>query len=186
MKNHVQLLKETFDPTSVEGYGEFAGEIAAELDKVKETFVSGTSGDKDSGYHYLYHLTDDKNEILEQGLDVAELMNHLLAITLIGANKSESRVFDVVKPLLVGESAEHILADVFEDVETNYEPLSEALIKVSVMLDKLIENDELIDRWDKRFEINELRFAFELTKEGISSTARIPRMIQYRRNRNWP
>jgi len=166
IKNHIQLLKETFDPTSVENYGEIAPEINEELIKVKETILNGDTGEKDSAYHHMYHLTEDKNDILELGLDISELLNHVLALALVNVDTEKSRVFKVIKPLLEGSRDEMALAAIFEDVESNYEPLGEDLLKVAAAIDQLEQAGDLLDHFNKRFDFGELRFDYELTKEG--------------------
>lgn len=166
VKNHIQMLKETFDPRVVEGYGSIAPNISVELEKVQEILINGSKGDKDSAYHYLYHLTEDKNELLELGLDIAELLNHLLALALCRLDSENSKVYKVVLPLLKGESDEEELAQVFDDVEINYEPLGQALINVSSMIDRYSGDEKLISTFDRVFEINELKYALELTKDG--------------------
>ena len=166
VKKHIQIIKETFDPRFAEGYGEIAPEIANEIEKVKEIFITGDQNAKDSGYHYLYHLTEEKNEILEIGLDIAELLNHLLALVLCNLDIEESRVYKIVSPLLNGERSPTALADVFEDVELNYEPLGEAMTTVDTLIDHVDQDKDLLEEFDRTFLINELKFAFELTKEG--------------------
>jgi len=166
VKNHIQMLKETFDPRVVEGYGTIALDISNELEKVQEILINGSKADKDSAYHYLYHLTEDKNEFLELSLDIAELLNHLLALALCKFDSKKSHVYRVLLPLLNGEMSEEILADVFKNIEANYEPLGNDLVNVSSMIDRFAGNANLVNEFDKSFEMNELKYAFELTKEG--------------------
>jgi len=42
IKNHIQMLKETFDPRVVEGYGTIALNISNELEKVQEILINGS------------------------------------------------------------------------------------------------------------------------------------------------
>ncbi len=166
VKNHIQLLKETFDPVSVEGYGEVACEIALELERVKKELINGENPQKDSGYHHMYHLTEDKNNMIELALDLTELLNNVLALALVDFDSEGFRVYNVVKPLLEGESSELILAKVFEDVEQNYEHIGNDLLKISSVMDQLMKCSELIEEAGKTLEFNEFKYAFELSKEG--------------------
>jgi hypothetical protein len=166
VKNHIQILKESFDPACVTGYGSLASEIATELKKVEEVLIHGEKAEKDSAYHYMYHLTTDKNEMLELGLDLAELLNHMLALVICKFDQADSRVFKVIKPLFEGVSSTVELTEVFDDVESNYEPLGENLIYVGDGIDRLLTIQETISAMNLDFVVNELRYAFELTKEG--------------------
>lgn len=168
VKNHIQMIKESFDPKCVEGYGQIAGEIAAELEDVKTILLDKdkSKADKDSAYHHMYHLTEDKNALLEKALDVQELLNHLVGLCLVKFDGETSEVYGSIKPLFQNEKDELVLGGVFEDVEANYEPLGEALTKVSAMIDGMFEYKHIFEGLECLFEIEELRYAFELTKEG--------------------
>lgn len=165
VKNHVQLLKETFDPRVVEGYGEYVEQIAVELKRVEDVLRDGNTADKDSAYHFLYHLTEDKNELLEDALDIAELLNHLVGISLCELEK-DNQGFGIFNQLVERPSDEEQLASLFEAIEVSYEPLGEHLLKVSQVIEHLQSKESLIRQLDKAFMLNELIYAFELSKEG--------------------
>ncbi len=168
VKNHIQMIKESFDPKCVEGYGQIAGEIARELENVKGVLLDkdGSKADKDSAYHHMYHLTEDKNVLLEKALDVQELLNHVIGLCLVKFDGEKSEVYTSIRPLLQNEKDETVLAGVFENVESNYELLGDALIKVSSLIDSMLERKPILEGLDSLFDIEELRYAFELTKEG--------------------
>jgi len=113
----------------------------------------------------LYHLTEDKNELLDDALDIAELLNHLIGISLCEVD-IDNLGFSVFSQLISRPEEEEQLADLFEEVESSYEPLGESLIKVTQLIDYLRNKATEICSVDQVFLINELEYAYELSKEG--------------------
>ncbi|MBN2222812.1 MAG: hypothetical protein JW708_11445 [Vallitaleaceae bacterium] len=167
VKNHIQVLKETYSPESVLFYEEIGEWIAKELRQVAKVFADGNESDMDSAYHHLYHLTDDKNKLLDKALDLAELLNHLLGIALSTLDSmEENTVYHSIKKIFTLETPEEELFEVFHGVEEEYEKLGEGLMEIGQVIDLLLQKKEDYYNEDNDLKFNELRFSYELTREG--------------------
>ncbi len=82
LHNHIKILKESFDPKTVEGYGLIAPNIATDLEKIEKVLIEGSDEEKRQCIPSYVHLTEDKNICLEKALDIAEIINHLIGIVL--------------------------------------------------------------------------------------------------------
>ena len=167
LQNHIKILKETFDPKTVEGYGIIAPSIAHDLEKVEDTLCNANDEEKDSAYHHMFHLTEDKNICLEKALDITEIINHLMGMTLTYKEDIlNPEEFEKIACLLSLDTTEAELADVFKLVEEKYEPLGEAMLQIGMFIDRLKEHqkEKLSEEVAHRF--NRLHYAFDLSKDG--------------------
>lgn len=166
VNNHLEILTESFYPEGVEGYGELFAEIADRLESYKVIMSEDEKEAMDEAYHEMYHLTEAKNELLEKALDTAEVINHLMGIVLTTEDVQENITYDVIKKLLELNHDETDLVDVFDYVETHYEPLGEALMEVSLLLNRFMEEVQEHSEHDQMHVLRKLEYAFLLTKEG--------------------
>lgn len=167
LQNHIKVLKESFDPKAVEGYGIVASSIASDLEKIERTLIEGDEGEKDSAYHHMYHLTEDKNICLEKALDITEIINHLMGIALtFDEELMDINLYEKLDGLLSLETTESELAEVFKLVEEKYEPLGEAMLQIGMVIDRLSDHDYFDENEDLSHLFNQLQYAFNLSKDG--------------------
>lgn len=167
VKNHTQILKETYAPETVDNYSQIGEWISKELDQVAAVFAEGSMPAMDSAYHHLYHVTEDKNRLLDRALDLAELINHLLGIALSNLDSIETnKVYLGIRKLFTLETPENELFGVFREVEEEYEKLGEDLVDIGQIIEFLLQKKNDYYNEDTDLKFNELRFSYELTKEG--------------------
>ncbi len=167
LHNHIKILKESFDPKTVEGYGLIAPNIATDLEKIEKVLIEGSDEEKDSAYHHMFHLTEDKNICLEKALDIAEIINHLIGIVLTYDEAYLNvDVYEKLKCLLTLDTSEDELAEVFKLVEEKYEPLGEAMLHIGMVIDRINEQDVSALDDEQAHLFNQLQYAFNLSKDG--------------------